>query len=292
MAAAAKTFSSSPALPLDDVPSSHTGSFDGRRRLRGAWLIDIDRIKPDPAQPRKVNNTAAQEEFNATVSRLGILQPITVRFIEKDNVYRIITGERRFRAAKQAGLGQIPCWVQEPNDQDVLLHQIVENWHRCEMHPYDLADALARMRDENGYNQKQIAQQTGKSEGEISKLLALLILDADVQKTAREDSTGRITKKHLYTVIGLEGEDQRRLIGKVQNEGLTTTELKKHAQRASSTHTQQKRPGAPVKQARFNTTSATVTVTFRRQNVTDDDIIAALDEARALAADSNRNSSE
>ena len=288
MAAAAKTFSSSPALPLDDAPSSHAGSFDGRRRLRGAWLIDIDRIKPDPGQPRKVNDMAAQQELNATVSRLGILQPITVRFIEKDNVYRIITGERRYQAAKQAGLEQIPCWVQEPSDEDILLHQIVENWHRSDMHPYDLADALARLRDENGYNQKQIAQQTGKSEGEISKLLALLTLDADVQKTAREDSTGRITKKHLYALIRLKGEDQRTLIAKVRNEGLTTTELKKHAQRVSSNGTQQNRGGAPVKQARFNTASATVTVTFRRRNVTDDDIIAALDEARALAADSDR----
>ena len=103
--------------------------------------------------------------------RLGILQPITVRYIETENIYRIITGERRYHAACEAGLAEIPCWVQSPKEEEVLLHQIVENWQRLDMHPYDLADALARLRDANGYSQQDLARETGKSEGEISKLL-------------------------------------------------------------------------------------------------------------------------
>ena len=72
----------------------------------------------------------------------------------------------------EAGLAEIPCWVQSPKEDEVLQHQIVENWQRLDMHPYDLADALARLRDANSYSQRDLARETGKSEVEISKLLA------------------------------------------------------------------------------------------------------------------------
>ena len=119
------------------------GSLDGRRRLGGAFAIACDRIRPDPTQPRRRLDTDAQKELNASVERLGILQPITVRYVEAEDVYRIITGERRYHAACAAGLPEIPCWVQSPKEDEVLLHQIVENWQRLDMHPFDLADALA-----------------------------------------------------------------------------------------------------------------------------------------------------
>jgi len=135
LAAAARTFSSPAALPLSSDAAAAVGSLEGRRRLGGAFLIDLDRIKPDPDQPRKRFDTTAQRELNASVARLGILQPITVRFVEERNIYRIITGQRRFEAAKQANLQQLPCWVQTPKDREVLLHQIVENWQRADMHP-------------------------------------------------------------------------------------------------------------------------------------------------------------
>ena len=173
-------------------------------------MIALDRICPDPAQPRKNLDTKAQQELTAAVKRHGILQPITVRYIESDNIYQIITGERRYHAAREAGLMEIPCWVQTLKNEDVLLQQIVENWQRADLHPYDLADALARLRDANGYTQKDLARATGKSEGEISKLLAILELDPAVQKAARQDETGRITKRHLYAVAKLKDEGRAR----------------------------------------------------------------------------------
>jgi ParB family chromosome partitioning protein len=161
------------------------------------------------------------------------------------------------------------------------LHQIVENWQRSDMHPYDLADALARLRDSNGYSQTELATATGKSKGEISKLLALLDLDADVQKIAREDQTGRITKRHLYAVRSLSAEDQKQVALKVQRDGMTTEETealveKKHpASRASSPR------GAPLHRIRLTTSRATVLLTFRRKHVSDDDVLKALEEAQA-----------
>ncbi len=214
----------------------------------------------------------------------GILQPITVRYLESHNLYQIITGERRYQAAKEAGLREIPCWIQTPKDKDVLVHQIVENWQRLDMHPYDLADALARLRDVNGYSQKQIAEATAKSEGEISKILAILDLDPAVQKLGREDTTGRITKRHLYAVRTLPAADQRSLIEKVRQDRLSADETEHLVTRKLETTRGIARPGAPVSYHRYKTDHATVSLTFRQKNVTTDDILAALDEARLNAA--------
>jgi ParB family chromosome partitioning protein len=287
--AADAAFQSQTNLSLLEGASPSQGTLEGRRRLGGAFSIDIDRIEPDPDQPRKRFDTAAQRELNSSVARLGILQPITVRFIEERNIYRIITGQRRFEAATQAKMQEVPCWVQTPTDHDVLLHQIVENWQRADMHPFDLADALARLRDENGYTQKQIAEHTGKSEGEISKLLSLLTLAPDVQKMTREDVSGRITKRHLYAVATLPNDEQLDLIGKVQCEGLPTTELEKLAARASKHAGTCKRRGAPIKHFRYVTSRAAVVVTFRKNDVSDGDILAALEEACDLVGGSDRS---
>jgi ParB family chromosome partitioning protein len=267
-------------LPQPEEQGPLHGSLDGRRRLGGAFAIACDRIRPDPTQPRRRFDTAAQQELNASVKRLGILQPITVRYVEPENVYRIITGERRYHAVCEAGLAEIPCWVQQPKENEVLLHQIVENWQRLDMHPFDLADALARLRDANGYSQQDLARETGKSEGEISKLLALLDLDPAVQKAAREDQSGRITRRHLYAIRALPTERQLSLLRRAQQEAMTAIDMEQLAAKETDGAAGQRRRGAPVSHHRFSTSQATVSLTFRKKDVTTDDILAALDEAR------------
>jgi len=214
------------------------------------------------------------------VKRLGIIQPITVRFIEKENIYRIITGERRYHAACEAGFAEVPCWVQEPKEDEVLLHQIVENWQRLDMHPYDLADALARLRDANSYSQQDLARETGKSKGEISKLLALLDLDPVVQKLAREDKSGHITRRHLYAIRSLPAGEQLTIIQKTQQEALTAEDVERIVANQVESLEGHKRRGAPVSHHRFSTSHASVTITFRKKNVTTEDIMTALDEVR------------
>jgi len=270
-------------LPLEHDPSTSCGPVQGRKRLAGACLIEITRVRPDPAQPRKRLDPAAQAELVASVKRHGILQPVTVRYVTSDNIYQIIAGERRYLAARGAGLTEIPCWIQTPREEEVLLHQIVENWQRLDMHPYDLADALATLRDGAGMSQKQIAQDTGKSEGEISKLFALLDLSPAVQKLARDDSTGRITKRHLYAVRALPPDRQEAIIRKTQEHGLTAHETEKLVSREEERlQGAPGRRGAPVSYHRFRTANATVSLTFRKKEVTTDDILGALDEVRAI----------
>ena len=289
LAAASRTFSSPATLPLSSESTSDSNFLDGRRRLSGAFFIDINRIEPDASQPRKRFDAGTQQELNASVARLGIIQPITVRYIEGQEKYRIITGQRRFEAAKVAKLKEVPCWVQTPEDSDVLLHQIVENWQRADMHPYDLADALARLRDENGYSQKRLAEYTGKSKSDISKLLALLELDPAVQKIAREDSTGRLGRRHLYPLIQLPPTSQQKAIARIQRDEPTAAQVEQLVVRMMDEKHGVKKRGAPVKRLQFRTATATVTVVFRKRDVSPDEIVSALDEARGQAVVETEN---
>ena len=265
----------------DDSPAP--ASLEGRHRLGGAFAIARERIRPDPNQPRRRFDTDAQNELTDSVRRLGILQPITVRYIEADGIYQVIAGERRYHAACEAKLAEIPCWVQEPKEQDVLLHQIVENWQRLDMHPYDLADALARLRDSNNLTQRDLARETGKSEGEISKLLSLLDLDPAVQKVAREDASDRFTRRHLYAIRSLPPAEQCTLIERAQKETITAEQMEALAAERDQAIRGRKRRGAPVSHHRFSTSHALVSVTFRKKDITTKDILAALDEARTQA---------
>lgn len=174
----------------------------------------------------------------------------------------------------------MPCWVQSLKERDVLLHQVVENWQRLDMHPFDLADALLKLRDAHGYSQTDLARETGKSKGEISKLFAILALDPAVQKLAREDESGHITRRHLYAIRPLPASSQIALLGRVQREDLTSGDLEQIV-RAQSPKPDGPRPG-PAAQARrqFKTERATVSFTARRRVLSDDDILAAMDEVR------------
>ena len=253
MSAADQAFSATPTLPLAEDAPPTPASLEGRKRLGGAFSIALDRIRPDPAQPRRRLDTAAQEELTNSVRRHGIIQPISVRYLEVENIYQIITGERRYHAAGTAGLTEIPCWVQSPKEQDILIHQVVENWQRLDMHPYDLADALARLRDTNGLSQRDLARETGKSEGEISKILALLDLDPAVQKLAREDETGRITRRHLYALRSLPRQEQLNFLDRAQKEAITASVMEEMVAERKVATSKQRRRGAPVSHYRFHT---------------------------------------
>jgi ParB family chromosome partitioning protein len=209
-----------------------------------------------------------------------VLQPIAVRYIESEDVYQVISGERRFQASREAGLTEIPCWVQSPKDEEILLRQIVENWQRSDLHPYELADSLARLRDANGYSQRDLARETGKPESEISKLLSLLKLDPAVQKAAREDDEGAFSKRHLYALSRLKPDVQQEVANEVKERSLTAIETEKAIRRRLPDAAGRMRGGTPTTHLRYATEQATVTLNFRKRNVTSADIIAALDEVR------------
>ena len=277
--AAAQAFSAPKSLPFDPGNVSTGPAEEGRRRLSGAFLIPIDRIVPDPDQPRKKIDPVYLTGFTASVKRLGILSPISVRYVESKDNYRIIAGECRYTAAKEAGLTEIPCCVRNSKEESVLLEQIVENWQRSNLQPLELADSLARLRDANKLTQHELARQIGKSEGEVSKLLALLHLDPEVQKIARDDTSGRITKSHLYPLLQLHPAQQQSIVHAILERDLTVRETERMIARYLATHGSTVRRGAPVTRRKFVTKYGSALLTFRKTDVNDQDCLAVLKEA-------------
>jgi ParB family chromosome partitioning protein len=270
-------------LPLGNDAPVAPGEQRGRERLKGAFLIDIDRIRPDPEQPRRSVQKESLQELAASVRRLGVVQAISVRYIAEDDMYQIISGERRYQASKLAEQTSIPCIVSNPEEREIRVRQIVENWQRAQLHPFEIADSLGQLRDENKYTQRQVAEEIGKSEAEVSKFLKLLDLAPDVQKAARTDPTGVLSFKHLYQIARTEPAEQAALVETVREQRLSAVDTEKLVRKTIERRTASPKRGAPVTRIQYVTAKAKVVLTFRKQNVEPADILAALDEARAKA---------
>lgn len=270
-------------LPLGNDAPAAPGEQRGRERLKGAFLIDISRIRPDPAQPRRNIQDESLQELAASILKLGVVQAISVRYIAEDDMYQIISGERRYQATKLAGLTSIPCIVTNPEEDQILVRQIVENWQRAQLHPFEIADALAQLRDSQGYTQKKLAEETGKPEPEISKFLKLLDLDPAVQKDARADTTGTLSFRHLYNVARLEPTEQGPVVMAIREQRLTSTDTEKLVRKTIEHRTAAPKRGAPVTRVQYVTAKAKIVLTFRKQHVSPAEILAALDEARLKA---------
>jgi ParB family transcriptional regulator, chromosome partitioning protein len=254
--------------------------MEGRRRLHGAFAIDIVLIEPDPNQPRKRIDPIHLAELTQSIQRHGVLQPISVRLIEATGRYRIVAGECRYTAARQAALSEMPCWLKSPKENQILVEQIVENWVRSDLNPFELADSLAILRDANGYTQKMLAEETGKSSGEISKLLSILGLEPDVQSLARSDQTGRISKRHLYSLSRIPGAMQATVLEKVQTQNLTAIDVERIAERLNRQREIGDRRGQPKSRRTFKVSEGTVAFSFFSDAISDKEVLQALDQVR------------
>lgn len=282
--AAQTAFAASSNLSLSTEKSVVAPEQQGRRRLVGSFMIDLNRIEPDPDQPRKQLDPDYIEGLAASIAREGILQPISVRYVEDSKMYRIISGHCRHAAAKKAGLTEMPCWLKNPSEEKILLHQIVENWQRSDLNPFELADSLAVLKDSNGYSQQQLAELTGKSKGEISKTLAILELTPDVQAAARSDDSGVITKSHLYAIARMEPEKQAGTVARIAKEKLTVGELERMLERQLDAAEKKTETRPQFYRRSFRTSEASVTFTFKSNTLDDEDVLRAMLEIKRQLA--------
>ena len=280
MEVAAETFARDGQLPFSQCPATTQGSAEGRRRLSGAFSIDIDRIENDPDQPRKRIDSVYLEELTQSVRHHGILQPISVRYIESAERYRIVAGECRYTAAKKAGLKEIPCWVKSPKENEVLVQQIVENWVRSDLNCFELADSLAILRDSNRWTQTQLARQTGKSQGEISKLLSILDLEPDAQSLARQDTACRVTKRHLYALSRLPSTLQTTVTKRILTQNLTALDVERLADREAKRREAGDKRGTLRTTRSFRTGKVHVLFSTRSESIPDVEILAAIKEIK------------
>ncbi|MFD7153289.1 ParB/RepB/Spo0J family partition protein [Kribbella sp. NPDC059898] len=180
--------------------------------------IDVEKITPNPKQPRSVFDEDAMDELVHSVKEIGLLQPIVVRKLEDDK-FELVMGERRWRATQAAGLTTIPAIVRETSDDAMLRDALLENLHRSQLNPLEEAAAYQQMLDDFGCTQEVLATRIGRSRPQISNTLRLLKLPASVQ---RRVAAGVLSAGHARALLGLpSGDAIERLAQRIVAEGLS-----------------------------------------------------------------------
>ena len=162
--------------------------------------IPVDLIEPNPYQPRMSFDQDALEELAESIRSLGLIQPITVRR-KADGRYQIISGERRFRACRLAGLDMIPAYIRDTNDQGMLEMAIVENIQREDLDPIEVALSYQRLIEECSLTQEQMAVRVGKKRASVTNYLRLLKLPAKIQHDLK---VGLLSVGHAKVLLGIE----------------------------------------------------------------------------------------
>jgi ParB family transcriptional regulator, chromosome partitioning protein len=168
----------------------------------GLLEIPIQGVTPNPKQPRTHFDEETIDSLAASIREVGVLQPIVVR--RAQGGYELIAGERRLRAAKKAGLATIPAVIRDSEDADTLREAIIENIHREDLGPIELAEAFRSLLDDLGLKQETLAERLGVSRSHIANTIRLLALPLDVQQFLADD---KITAGHARAVLSLGDKD-------------------------------------------------------------------------------------
>ena len=201
-----------PDVPSDLVP------------VDGAYFTELDpsSIRPNRVQPRQVFDEEAMAELVHSVREIGILQPIVVRPLEPGS-YELIMGERRWRAAQEAGLDTVPAIVRQTDDVDMLRDALLENLHRSQLNPLEEASAYAQLLEDFGCTHDELAQRIGRSRPQISNTLRLLKLSPAVQ---RRVAAGVLSAGHARALLAVpDPAVQDRLAQRVVAEGISVRAL-------------------------------------------------------------------
>src|SRR4051812_11234464 len=226
---------------LDELDQPVTG-------VGGAYFAELPvaSIRANPRQPRQVFDEDALAELVHSIHEVGLLQPVVVR-PAGDEQYELVMGERRWRAAQQAGLVTIPAIVRETGDDDLLRDALLENLYRADLNPLEEAAAYQQLLDDFGCTHDELASRIGRSRPQISNTLRLLKLTPAVQ---RRVAAGVLSAGHARALLGVDDADaQDRLAGRVVAEGISVRGLEEMVAvgelGASPTAPRRSRPTAP-----------------------------------------------
>ncbi len=187
------------------IPQSETAP--GLRR------VSIDAIVPNPRQPRSVFDPEALQELANSIREMGLIQPLIVQQLPSEDPtqpprYQLITGERRWRAARLAGLQHVEVIVKEATPQEMLELALVENIQRADLNPLEEAGAYQQLMDEFGLTQEQVADRVGRSRASVANTLRLLRLPEEIKRALTE---GQISEGHARALLMLEDEEEQLL---------------------------------------------------------------------------------
>ncbi|MBU0759861.1 MAG: ParB/RepB/Spo0J family partition protein [Candidatus Omnitrophica bacterium] len=200
------------------------------KQQAGVINIPIDKIKANKFQPRKDFDKDTLKDLTSSIKEKGLIQPVLVRY--KDNEYELITGERRFRAAKMLNFKEIPAIVKNVSDLDSLELSIIENVQREDLNPIDQAKAYKQLIEEFNMTQENIAEAIGKDRATIANILRLLKLSEKIQEYV---SRGTISMGHARAILGLSSDrEQSRLCTKVIKNDLSVRDTERYAKKMQS----------------------------------------------------------
>jgi len=191
--------------------------------------IDINLIETNPFQPRTEFDETALRELAQSIKEQGVIQPVTVRKLGY-NKYQLISGERRLRASKMAGLAKIPAFIRVANDEQMLELALIENIHRENLNAIEVAISYQRLIDECSLTQEEVSEKVGKSRSAVANFLRLLKLPPEVQLAIRD---GHISMGHARALINInDKEEQLKLLQQIIMEEMTVRQTEEMADKA------------------------------------------------------------
>ncbi|WP_136479116.1 nucleoid occlusion protein [Acetivibrio thermocellus] len=199
--------------------------------------VNIENIRPNPYQPRKQFNKLALEELCESVKQYGVIQPISVRKISA-NMYELVAGERRLRAAAMAGLTTVPCIIVDVDDNDSAVLALIENLQREDLNYLEEAEGYSNLINEHGFTQEELASKIGKSQSTIANKIRLLKLPPLVKKILMDNN---LTERHARALLKLHDEQlQLKVLKKVCEKGLNVKKTEELVEKAIEKYTMQK----------------------------------------------------
>lgn len=204
-------------LSMDDVPAKGSSAIND---------IPLDSISPNPDQPRRSFDEEALAELAASISELGIIQPLSLRKIGA-NEYQIIAGERRYRAAKLAGLHSVPAYIRTANDVELTEMALIENIQREDLNAIEIALTFKKLIEQYNLTQEKLSERIGKKRATIANFLRLLKLPAEVQLGLRDK---RLDMGHARTLLTLDDPKlQLKLYSEIIEQGLSVRKVEELA---------------------------------------------------------------
>ena len=225
---------------------------------RADSMIPVEKIEPNPNQPRRDFTPEALEDLAASIREKGVIQPLIVRkHPTKPDFYEIVAGERRWRAAQMAQLHQLPVIVREFSDTEVLEVAIIENIQRENLNPLEEALSYRQLMDRFGHTQEKVAEALSKSRSHIANLLRLLHLPEEVQGMLRD---GQLTAGHARAMIT--AENPVKLAREAVAKGLSVREVERLAKKPDATPARERQPRISEKDADTRALEADLSATI------------------------------
>lgn len=210
----------------------------------GVTTLKLSEIEPNREQPRKNFDENALAQLADSIRQHGVLQPLLVRPLATGGGYQLVAGERRWRAARMAGLSEVPVVIKEFSDEQVVAIALIENLQREDLNPIEEAEGYRTLMDRFNLTQDEVSQRVGKSRPVIANALRLLTLPDEVLQMVKD---GRLTAGHARTLLSLPDEGSiKQLAQDIIKKGLSVREVEKIVKRQLSGEPPSRQPAAPT----------------------------------------------